>query len=529
MTDAVQTLVEDANVTVWSRTCETFQSLKKKLRNLFTKYHLERTTSKTEDKGQEESFNKLLVLIEEELAHCVDLDHSEDLQMTGDSITDNTGEEDVQEMKEMRRPTSYSSSDSKSKLSKSRPDVLPGDVFSFSETPAEAPPVQHFYIDTNDAPENERSLISCESISSIVKTISAELGIQSEDCSSSPTPLTLVGDRLERSLGTETLSSLAPDLVNRISLLYFKSQRGTEATKSVSDPLLLNMGESGRKDTARQIIQLYAEETVKQFFRPCFNIPLSWTIDVEGYFQQASSSSSCPSFLNSLSQGSSRSPSQILQTTLQVFTNVMVRDVMNVLDLTLQSKGDVDKQAYQPLLPDSERLFSRPSSGEPRQMSASEDIVTDSSYPSPTTSDDYISLITMLVFRLLSELKGQESLTDDVLEISRDLIGRAITEIDAALGSSKTKACPHGAQNRKVFRTMYKDLLHEFANQELLLRALMSGDPCFEKTLVTSITREYTQTLFKPKLKEGKTEKWTLRLPRISKIKAFLDTKLKVK
>lgn len=59
--------------------------------------------------------------------------------MTGDSITYNTGEEDVQEMKELQRPTSYSSSDSKSKLSKSRPDVLPGDVFSFSETPAEAP------------------------------------------------------------------------------------------------------------------------------------------------------------------------------------------------------------------------------------------------------------------------------------------------------------------------------------------------------------------------------------------------------
>lgn len=76
---------------------------------------------------------------------------------------------------------------------------------------------------------------------------------------------------------------------------------------------------------------------------------------------------------------------------------------------------------------------------------------------------------------------------------------------------------------------MYKDLLHEFANQELLLRALTSGVPCFEKTLVTSITREFTQTLFKPKLKEGETEKWKLRLPRISEIKAFLDTKLKVK
>lgn len=63
VTDAVQTLVEDANVTVWSRTCETFQSLKKKLRIVFTKYHLERTTSKTEDKGQEESFNKVLVLV----------------------------------------------------------------------------------------------------------------------------------------------------------------------------------------------------------------------------------------------------------------------------------------------------------------------------------------------------------------------------------------------------------------------------------------------------------------------------------
>ncbi|KAG5268487.1 hypothetical protein AALO_G00213130 [Alosa alosa] len=311
------------------------------------------------------------------------------------------------------------------------------------------------------------------------------------------------------------------------------------ATKSVSDSLLLNLGQSGKflkKDIVRQFVQVYAEETVKHFFLPCFNIPSPWKMDVGAVFQHASSSASCPSFLHSLSeivpQGASRSPSQILQSTLQDLPTVMTRNVMNLLAPTLQTTEELEAQTDQQPLPDSMCLFSRPSSGDPTQISVSEDIIMGSSYPSlnpmDSTSEDYSNLVSILVIRLLSKVKDQESLTDNMLDISRMLIDRITREIDAALGIAKSKACPHDVRIRKVFKAIYNNLLHEFGGKEILLKVMMSEDPCFEKCLVTSLTREFMQTTDTPNPKEEKTKKRTLRfLPKISKIKAFVDISLK--
>ncbi|XP_062386118.1 uncharacterized protein LOC134073149 [Sardina pilchardus] len=284
------------------------------------------------------------------------------------------------------------------------------------------------------------------------------------------------------------------------------------------------MGPSGKfpqKDIIRQFVQMYAEETVKHFLLPCFNIPSPWKMDVGGVFQHALSSASCPCFLHPLSeivpQGASSSPPQILQSTLQDLPTVMARNVMNLLAPTLQTTGELEEQTDQQPTPDSVRLFSRPSSGDPTQTSMS---------PMDSTSDDFTNLVSILVVRLLSKLKDQESLTDDMLDISRVLIGRIITEIDSALGIAKSKKkCPHDVKIRKVFRAIYNDLLHEFGGKEILLKAIMSEDPCFEKCLVTSLTREFTDT---PNSKEEKIKKRTLRfLPKISKIKAFFDISLK--
>ncbi|XP_062385871.1 uncharacterized protein LOC134072980 [Sardina pilchardus] len=386
----------------------------------------------------------------------------------------------------------------------------------------------------SDMDENESSPISRDSIINIVNTVSAEL-VQND--SLTPTQdLTSVGERLERLLSNEKLSSLSHTLSNLIQNLYIKDQKGMTATKSVSDSLLLNMGQSGKfpkKDIVRQFVQLYAEETVKHFLLPCFNIPSPWKMDVGGVFQHASSSSSCPCFLHSLSdvvpQGAWRSPSHILQSTLQDLPTVMASNVMNLLAPNLQTTGESEEQTDQQPTPDSVRLFSRPSSGDLTQISVSEDIVMGSSYPSlnpmDSTSDEYSNLVSILVVRLLSKLKDQESLTDDMLDISRVLIGRIIPEIDAALAIAKRKKkCPHDVRIRKVFKVIYNDLRHEFGGKENLLKAMMSEDPCFEKCLVTSLTREFTDT---PNSNEEKIKKRTLRFPKISKIKAFFNISLK--
>ncbi|XP_041932583.1 uncharacterized protein LOC121695635 isoform X1 [Alosa sapidissima] len=526
---------EDAIETIWSNTCKTFQSFKRKLKKIFSKYRHTQPKSEDEDK---EAINKAFGFILEELAQSVDLD--EDHQMIRgivNAMIDNIGEEDVQLMKEPQRANSSSSTASKSKLSTLSSEVLPGAVLSLSETPAEAPPVHHLYIDMGDMAENEPSPMSHESIVNIVNTISAELNVQNEDCSLSLTQdLTSVGERLERLLCDERLSSLSHNLANLIHHLCFKDQKGMAATKSASDSLLLSMGQSGKfppKNIVRQIVQVYAEETVKHLFLPCFNIPSPWNMDVEGVFQHASSSASCPSFLHSLSeivpQGALRSPSQILHSTLQVLTTVMTRDVMNMLAPTLQTTGDLKGQTDQQPVP--QHLFGRPCSGDPTQISVSKDIVMGSPYPSlnpvDSTSDDYTSLVTVLIIRLLSKLNDQESLSDDMLDICRVLINRVITEIDAALGIAKSMACLYDVTCiKKVFRAVYNDLMHEFGSKDILLNVMMSEDPCFEKSLVTSLTREFMQTTISPNLKEEKTKKRTLSfLPKLSKIKAFFHIK----
>ncbi|XP_041933041.1 uncharacterized protein LOC121695919 isoform X2 [Alosa sapidissima] len=524
--EIISQTTEDADVKIWSKTCKTFQSFRRKLKNVFAKYHL--AHSKVEDKDKE-AISKVLGFILEELAQSVDLDYSEE------QITDNVEEEDDQLMKEPQKSNSYSSTASKSKLSKLRSEVLSGAVLSLSETPAEAPPLRHVYSDMNDMDENESSPINRDSIINIVNTISAEL-VQNDSLSPAQ-DLTSVGERLERLLCNDRLSSLSHNLCNLIHHLYIKDQKGMMATKSVSDSLLLNLGQSGKfpkNDIVRQFVQIYAEETVKHFFLPCFNIPSPWKMDVGGVFQHASSSASCLSFLHSLSeivpQSASRSPSQILQSTLQDLPTVMARNVINLLAPTLQTTGELEAQTDQQPLPDNMCLFSRPSSGDPTQISATKDIGMGFSYsslnPVDSTSEDYTNLVSILVIRLLSKLKDQESLADDMLDISRVLIDRIITEIDAALGIAKSKACPHDVRIRKVFKTIYNDLLHEFGGKEILLKAMMSEDPCFETCLVTSLTREFMQTTDMPNPKEEKTKKWTLGfLPKISKIKTFLGLK----
>lgn len=95
--------------------------------------------------------------------------------------------------------------------------------------------------------------------------LSTALGVLNEVCTFKPTQdLTSVKERLKKMLQSERLNPLSHNLTNQICHLYFKSQKGMTARKSVSNPLLFNVAE-GRLPQKRQNTQVYAEETVKHF------------------------------------------------------------------------------------------------------------------------------------------------------------------------------------------------------------------------------------------------------------------------
>ena len=513
---------------IWSTTCKMFQNVKRKLKELFAKHRL--VHLKAEEKNStsvKETVSQVLVCIQDGLAQSVDLEDQEDLLVIKNlvnSMIDNIEEEDVLTGKDGQRPSSSSST--KSKASTWNDDTLPSSVPIPTEMPAENEP---------------STFVSRETVIIAVNTIATRLDVESDGSLTTPSEdLTVLDKRLERSLSSVNLNTLSRDLTNKIYHLFLKGQRVISATKSASDSVLLNRrptGEISREEIA-QIIQVYAEEMLRHLFLPCFNLPSSWNMESKGLLQPVSSSISCSGFLHSMSevtpQAASRSPSQILKDTLQVLTQVMTRDVMNLLPQGLDSTENVDEQTYCQS-PDSMHIFSRPSSSSTdlNQCGVSQEITSDSPYssvhPMDCTSDDY-NLVTLLVIRLLSKLKDEESLGDDMLDKSRELIDKVMEAIDAASGMSTNETRLHGVKIRKVFRAVYSDLLHESGCKEALLRTMMSGDPSFEKSLVSSLTRELIQTSVEPKpMEEKKAQRRFPFLLKFSKIKACLNINLKVK
>lgn len=209
--------------------------------------------------------------------------------------------------------------------------------------------------------------------------------------------------------------------------LLLKERERVAARETASNSFLFNMGQndnSSEKDI-RQIIQIYAEETLKHFFLPCINIPYptpSRNMNMEGILPQASFSVPCPSFLHSTSEIETRSASRsqplILKTahnTIHSLTSaVLVKDLVSMLPLT------TDQQP----VPDSKRLFSRPSSGDPSLYAGSQDTAIDSPHPlqRPVESiSDYSGLVTVFILCLFLELNNQQSLSDEMCLIVRHI------------------------------------------------------------------------------------------------------------
>ncbi|XP_062383076.1 uncharacterized protein LOC134070678 [Sardina pilchardus] len=132
--------------------------------------------------------------------------------------------------------------------------------------------------------------------------------------------------------------------------------------------------------------------------------------------------------------------------------------------------------------------------------------------------NDYASLVSMLVIRLLRKVSlrtsttHQDGVPDKVLDISRQLIQKILCELDTRFGITGDESHPQQVNFHLMYRNVYKDLTREFGSEDVLCSALESQDPSFESSLVEKLTGEIVKTCSQTNLAASE--------PRIPPIKA---------
>ncbi|XP_042162294.1 uncharacterized protein LOC121840965 isoform X1 [Oncorhynchus tshawytscha] len=108
-----------------------------------------------------------------------------------------------------------------------------------------------------------------------------------------------------------------------------------------------------------------------------------------------------------------------------------------------------------------------------------------------STSNDYTSLVLLLIVRLLSMITPFTLLeSSDIGETSRVLTKRILSEFCGTSGLEPTQAYPQNLKIKKIFKAVYTGLLQEFRSEKMLQVAMKSTDYAFDDALVKSLTRE---------------------------------------
>ncbi|XP_076155134.1 uncharacterized protein LOC143138579 [Alosa pseudoharengus] len=121
---------------------------------------------------------------------------------------------------------------------------------------------------------------------------------------------------------------------------------------------------------------------------------------------------------------------------------------------------------------------------------------------SESNKNDYASLVSMLVIRLLKKVDSlcpsigtrQDGVPDKVLDISRELIQKILCELETCFGITSDERHPQQVNFHLMYRNVYKDLTREFGSEDVLCSALESQDPSFESFLVDKLTGEIIKT-----------------------------------
>uniref|UniRef100_A0A6Q2YI08 Uncharacterized protein n=1 Tax=Esox lucius TaxID=8010 RepID=A0A6Q2YI08_ESOLU len=106
-------------------------------------------------------------------------------------------------------------------------------------------------------------------------------------------------------------------------------------------------------------------------------------------------------------------------------------------------------------------------------------------------SDDFTSLISMLVVRLLTKIHSKTDLHSvDIAGRSQQLIPKVMAAFCAMSGYSETQAYPEKLNICKVYRAVYKHILEETGSEKILQMAMSTQDSQFERILVKSLSKE---------------------------------------
>ncbi|XP_041943392.1 chitinase-like protein PB1E7.04c [Alosa sapidissima] len=186
----------------------------------------------------------------------------------------------------------------------------------------------------------------------------------------------------------------------------------------------------------------------------------------------------------------SKSASQKLKNVLGLFTRLMVSQVMDIV----QVESTVELE--QP-----HSSASRPSSSKfsDQLTSLHSDAITDgdiTACSSPVASvvgsgsSDNGCLVTVLMLRLLAKLRDQPTASADVMDSSRELIEKILSEFSSHSGSLNFYTYPGNVKIQAMYQTMDKFLLKEFGPEAVLQRAVETQDVSFDNILLTALRRE---------------------------------------
>ncbi|XP_012679996.2 uncharacterized protein LOC105897593 isoform X2 [Clupea harengus] len=367
----------------------------------------------------------------------------------------------------------------------------------------------------------------------------------SESDISRPAPPDLLSSRrrprqfLSQTSVREYSRSLADQIYQILRNSYDPLVLFMPAGKIVSDSCLsvVPCRDEEKHETPYDLIYSCVEESVKRLILSCF-FPLTSRENQERILRHSfdsvsrSGSRNSPSVHLTHNMEASKSSPQVFRSTINVLTQVLAKEVMERLSFevneTLPVESDNDTKTFRQL---SAREEPEPPGKQmeattPKTCLAVADMAvfeTVMGFPlSPpeseeASSSDYACLVSMLVIRLLCRTSSsrhaignqQEGLRDDMLDMSRELIEKILSELFLASGITKCQNYPEDMKIFRIYENIYQDLVEEYGSVRGLRSAAESRDSSFDASLVKLLMKEVHQDPSTGSAPEVKGEKGT--------------------
>lgn len=289
-------------------------------------------------------------------------------------------------------------------------------------------------------------------------------------------------DALPGFLPEEKILSFSKDLTYHIKSLLLDSNAGPQiikliAGKSTSDSVLYmkeNKHAQKKKHAALEMVYVFAEEAIRCMLQPYFRLPSKLNTDEEFPTRP------------------------VYSEVIDVFTRVMVCQVMDNLGTIVEQGGSVGSdEVLASSRPPSSKSGCEPCLSDaiirdPQLLEENTNKATGSSLPE-LDSDDYTCLVTILILRLLAKIRDQELVSADLMEATKDLIERVLSEFTDAPGIQKSSSHPQQAKVKRVYTVIYDYLMKEFGTTTAI-KTIATEDLSFDQLLITTLTRELLHT-----------------------------------